>query len=107
MNYQSPVFTLLSGSFKNSASVFPNPFNSETHQATIIYNATPPAKVSLIIFTLTGEKVKRLENPEGVNSFQWDGKNSEGEKVLSGVYLGLLKNHQSGEEVRLRIGVVR
>jgi hypothetical protein len=107
LNYQSPVFTLLSDSFKQSASVFPNPFNPDNQQATIIYNASPPARVSLDIFTLTGEKVMSLKNPEGTSQFLWDGKNEVGKRVLSGVYLGLLKNHQSGEEVKLRIGVVR
>lgn len=107
LSYQSPTYTLLSGSFKSSASSFPNPFNPDKEQATIIYNATPAAKVSLQLFTLTGEKVLNLENPEGANSFKWDGRNAEGKRVLSGVYLALLKNKQTDEEIKLRIGVVR
>jgi hypothetical protein len=107
LSYQSPTYTLLSGSFRSSASSFPNPFNPDKEQATIIYNATPPAQVSLQLFTLTGEKVLNLENPEGMNNFKWDGRNAEGKRVLSGVYLALLKNKQTGEEVKLRIGIVR
>ena len=107
LSFQSQVYTLLSASFENSASVYPNPFNPDKEEANLIYNVVPASSVTLQIFTLTGERVKSFENPENINTFKWDGKNSDGKMVLSGVYLALLKVKNTGEEVKLRIGLVR
>ena len=71
---------------------YPNPFNPET---TISFELANEAQVSLIIYDLTGQEVRTLVSGEamaaGAYQRQWDGRNSEGSQVASGVYFFVLK----------------
>ncbi len=65
-----------------SMSSFPNPFNSET---TIVSDS--PAE--MVIMDLLGRKVRRLVtvfNVDGRDYFMWDGRDSSGNVVSSGIY---------------------
>ncbi|MFQ6103542.1 MAG: FG-GAP-like repeat-containing protein [Candidatus Glassbacteria bacterium] len=71
----------------------PNPFNPSTH----IRFAIPgdePARIELLIFDLRGRKIATLArglfNP-GWHDVVWDGKNSRGVPVGSGVYIYTLR----------------
>jgi flagellar hook assembly protein FlgD len=49
-----------------------------------------PAKVRLIIYSMTGQQVLKLVDdfqPAGYKQARWDGKNQYGKVVSSGVYL--------------------
>ncbi|MER3522656.1 MAG: hypothetical protein C4326_00960 [Ignavibacteria bacterium] len=64
----------------------PNPFNPST---TIRYALTTPARVHLAIYNVLGQRVAELVNDvqaAGVHSLVWDGRNSAGVSVASGVY---------------------
>lgn len=66
---------------------FPNPFNPST---TISYNLPTATQVELTIFNLSGERVTTLlkaPHSAGEHRIEWDGTNSRGERVSSGVYL--------------------
>ena len=66
---------------------FPNPFNSVT---TIQYNVPEESRVNLRIYNLLGEEVKKLvdkNKPAGTYSVQWDGRDSYGRRVSSGIYI--------------------
>ena len=70
---------------------YPNPFNPETW---IPYELSGPAEVTLRIYSLNGTLVRTLalgHQPAGMyhgknRAAYWDGKNSVGEAVASGVY---------------------
>jgi hypothetical protein len=66
---------------------FPNPFNART---TILYQLPETADVSVEIVTAFGRRVREWrmpsENP-GRKTLVWDGRDSEGRTVPSGVYL--------------------
>ena len=65
---------------------YPNPFNNST---TIRFNNPYPQKISIKIYDLAGALVHELINEEvnaGYNNIVWDGRNSDGESVSSGVY---------------------
>jgi len=69
---------------------YPNPFNPKTKINIFIEK---DAHISLDIFTINGRKIRTLFNgsvSSGVNQFTWDGKNSYGEKVSSGIYINTL-----------------
>lgn len=71
---------------------YPNPFNPST---TINYELTKPGHVSLKIYNSLGQVVRELENgfrSAGVNSIVWDGKNSSGHSLSSGMYYCTLKS---------------
>ena len=70
---------------------FPNPFNPETW---IPYQLASDAKVTIRIYTATGQRIRQLEL--GLQSAgyyvtkdkaaYWNGRNAQGERVASGVY---------------------
>jgi hypothetical protein len=66
---------------------FPNPFNPST---IIDYQLSSPGKVTMKIYTITGELVNTLVNDEkgaGNYNIVWTGNNSRGERQPSGVYI--------------------
>jgi len=66
---------------------FPNPFNPTTN---IEFALTKAADVKLEIFNVVGQKVQTLVSSQmqpGIYSVTWDGRDSRGSSVVSGVYL--------------------
>jgi len=66
---------------------YPNPFNSCT---TIVYQLQKGGNVRIDIFNLLGRHVKTLVNQKreaGYYSVRWDGKNTQGVSVSSGIYI--------------------
>ena len=77
----------------------PNPFNPST---TIRFTLPEAAAVNLVITDSQGSVVARLvdgQMPAGVNDVQWNGTNSNGDRVSSGVYFCRLR---TGKETRTR-----
>ncbi|MDZ7380389.1 MAG: DNRLRE domain-containing protein, partial [candidate division KSB1 bacterium] len=77
----------------------PNPFYSHT---TITYALPEAAPVSLIIYNLTGQVVRKLVDgvqPAGYRQTSWNGRDKFGNEVPTGVYFMRL---QSGDQVRVK-----
>ncbi len=70
---------------------YPNPFNPET---TIRYDLSSDAIVSLTIYNITGQVVRKLVDGASLAAGQyqavWDGRNESGVGVASGMYFYLL-----------------
>ena len=66
--------------------IFPNPFSTDT---TIVYKVCLAAEVNAVIYTVSGEVVRRLHQQAvpGWNSLRWDGKNDSGRTTASGVFI--------------------
>jgi len=65
----------------------PNPFNPSTR---LSFELAAPQAVNLTIFDMSGRQVKTLEEtwlPAGPHQRSWDGRNSQGQRVSSGVYM--------------------
>jgi len=70
---------------------YPNPFNPVT---TIPYSLSNKQKISLYIYDMKGNEVKKLVDEiqsAGYHEVIWNGKNNSGAEVNSGVYISLLK----------------
>jgi flagellar hook assembly protein FlgD len=70
---------------------FPNPFNPQT---TIKYQLPKDADVSLKIFNIQGQLVKKAVDAKqraGFYSINWDGTDMHGHKVASGVFFYVLQ----------------
>jgi len=68
-------------------SVYPNPFNISTR---IMVNLKNPSKVSIEIFNILGRLVQTLNRGEetpGLKTYNWNGRNSYGAVVSSGLYI--------------------
>jgi len=71
---------------------YPNPFNPET---TISYSIPKDGKVLVSVYNLKGQKVKQLLNDHviaGRHKVVWDGTNSHGQYVSSGLYFVKIKH---------------
>jgi hypothetical protein len=85
--------------------VYPNPFNPET---TISFNMPEPGDVRLGVFNSRGQKVKVLADtryPSGDHSIGWDGRDSSGKALGSGVYFYRLetgKHKLTGKMILLK-----
>jgi hypothetical protein len=77
---------------------YPNPFNPQTN---IRFDVPIASNVIITIYSILGEKVQKFEKryEAGSHRLMWDGKNSSGEDVASGVYLYKL-NAGSYQEIR-------
>ncbi len=65
---------------------YPNPFNHETH---IQFSLLQAGNVRLTVYNMLGQKVNTLVDEQktaGVYSVKWDGTNSSGQKLPSGMY---------------------
>jgi len=80
------VTTRFSDSF-DLFSCYPNPFNNQT---TITMSLTQPARISLLVFNISGQLIRSLIKDKyldaGYHHFIWYGENDEGIPVSSSVY---------------------
>ena len=79
-----------------SMEINPNPFNAATR---ISFEVSVPGQIEVDIFDVTGARVTALEKkqvPPGYHEVEWDGKNSSGQTVSSGVYFVRLQTPEGG-----------
>ena len=94
-NYQPSAYIL----FQN----YPNPFNLIT---TITYQLTSQKKIDLSICNLMGKEVIKLINEQqtaGSHQVVWNGKDTNGEEVSSGIYLAVLKSDDLTKVTKLTL----
>ena len=88
-------------------SVYPSPFHIPSQKPLIVDGLTDES--SLIVMTVTGKVIRHIKNSDlNENGYQikWDGKNTQGEWVGSGVYLLSVYNPH-GENSFSKITVIR
>jgi len=79
---------------------YPNPFNPET---TISFSIPEESEINITIYNVKGQKVVTLENDiisAGMHSVVWNGKDINGNRVSSGVYLFRLNVNGKTEKVK-------
>jgi len=86
---------------------YPNPVHSEF--TTIRFKLGKEAKVTIKIYTISGELVRTLFQDRifssGLNDVVWDLKNDAGEKVARGIYILLVKARAS-KEILVKTGKI-
>jgi len=101
----------LSESDPTGTNVSANPWKPALGDLEIRYVVTASAgggTVTVRVYTLGGELVRTLVNeamPEGSHPARWDGRNSRGQKVASGVYL-LLVETRAGKRLQ-KLAVIK
>ena len=92
-------------------SSYPNPFDSRSGRATIVYTLDAAHEVTIKIFNVFGGKVKQLEfgagstgGQPGTNQVFWDGTDDSGSKVSKGIYLAVVS--AGGAKATYKIGVI-
>jgi mannose/cellobiose epimerase-like protein (N-acyl-D-glucosamine 2-epimerase family) len=80
---------------------YPNPFNPST---IISYRLNRKSNVRLVIYNITGQKVRELVNTikgTGYHKTNWDGKNDFGVNVSSGIYIYELRTEEHREAKKM------
>jgi uncharacterized repeat protein (TIGR01451 family) len=85
--------------------VFPNPFNKSTAVNGELKFANVPPGSTIQIYTLSGERVISME-VKYVRA-AWDGKNSAGREVSSGIYFYVIKNMHSLETITGKFFIIK
>jgi hypothetical protein len=94
---------LLAPDIETAFSNYPNPFVAGVEKTTITFYLPAEGRVSVRVFTITGEPVRTIIENEQLSAglhqeYSWDGKNGGGVTVLNGVYYLLLKVTVGGRE---------
>jgi hypothetical protein len=87
------------------ANAVPNPFNPAT---TITFELAKPGRVKLVIYDVTGRKVRTLVDRDyqaGVHQVGWRGGSEGGATVASGVYYAVYS--ANGKSVRIKLTLLK
>lgn len=108
------VELVLDEEFANSFIVENNPFNPHLGPVRLAYNLDSDSDVEFRIFTVTGEEVYSKSyrsgtegGKAGTNQIEWDGRNSNRDIVLNGVYITMLNVLSTGEKASLKLAVLK
>ena len=82
-------FTVISNNSLGISNVYnyPNPFASAT---TFLFSISQPSRVQIKIYTVSGRLISTLKNlpgEAGMNQYDWDGRDKDGDVLANGVYL--------------------
>ena len=112
----APLATL-SDEFLSSAKVSQNPYLATEGNLRIGYNLLSNATINVTVYNINGDVVWEFQANPGNGSGSagqhfddtaviWDGRNSSGDRVLSGVYYIIMDNTTSGQTAKLKVAVV-
>lgn len=95
-------YVVITGSAGNIEDVYTYPNPARPGGTVTFANLTRNAEI--IIFTLSGEKIRTLMEDDGDGGFQWDMKDEHGNTINSGIYLFRVvsldeKNNETGEKI--------
>jgi hypothetical protein len=95
------LMELVAGEDLDGVVVAPNPFRPSLGHRQMVFSNLP-RDVTVKIYTLTGEKVRDLAT-DGGGQAAWDVNNGQGEKVVSGSYLVLLRRGSDKRVITIAI----
>jgi hypothetical protein len=98
-----------------AARVVPNPFDLGADRETIRWTDPEdriaflniPGRATIRIYTEMGELVETVEHTDGSGDEFWDLTTSSGQMIASGVYLAVIEDNDTGEQVVRKFVIVR
>lgn len=85
--------------------IYPNPYTPSS-VADVMHFANMPPYAKVRIYTFLGELVKELSADVNGMAY-WDGKNSSGQKAVSGVYIALLRTSDKSSSRTVKVVIER
>jgi hypothetical protein len=86
----------------SNAKAYPNPFDPDRCLSMTFSDLTAQAQIK--IYTISGELVRELDDTNGTGLVCWDGKNTNGSDVASGIYIASINGNGTK---KLKIAVQR
>jgi len=110
ISYSAPLRMRIFAGKSKIGVISSNPYRQSSRTGVSVQYVVAPAQagrpVSLKLYTVSGELVRVLVDgpqPPGVHEVRWDGKNSGGRPVASGLYLMVYKALASGDTRKLAV----
>jgi hypothetical protein len=102
------------GSTLEAARIVPNPFNLGAHadirwpdQQNKIAFLDIPGNATIEIFTEMGERVTRIEHTDGSGDENWNLTTDSNQLIVSGIYIAVIVNNDTGDKVVRKFVVIR
>jgi hypothetical protein len=102
------------GESLSDAHVVPNPYNLGsvedvrwTDQDNKIGFLDIPGQATIRIFTETGELVETLEHTDGSGDEYWDLTTSSNQLVVSGIYMAVIEDNNTGDQIIKKFTIIR
>ena len=95
------------------ARVVPNPYNINTESSLLFSNKNElaffdiPGRCTIKIFTETGELIKTIEHLDGSGDEKYLGDTESLQPIASGIYLAVIQDLDTGEQVIRKFTVIR
>jgi len=78
----------------DKAHIYPNPCNIRDGCSAVTFTLLT-LRAQIDVYTVSGERVKRIEKVTNIDSIGWDLRNDSGRAVASGLYLYLIRGENS------------
>lgn len=101
-NYMVPNDDLVNQPI-SKLTAYPNPFNPDVN---IAFNLARSEMVSVDIYNIRGQKVRSLHHgtlPGGNHKLLWNGKDTNGRGVSSGIYFARIKTRNSSRAIKMML----
>ena len=95
--------------------VVPNPFNISAAKTLGYGDQAPnrlyffniPGRCTIKIYTEVGELVKTIVHTDGSGDAYWDSVTSSNQLVVSGIYIAVIHNDNTGEQKIVKFVIIR
>lgn len=113
--YNPAVLKRQAGTDMDDIRVVPNPYNisaatelgfGELAQNRL-YFFNIPGRCDINIYTELGELIKTIEHTDGSGDQAWDSLTSSGQIVVSGIYIAVIDNKDTGEKKIVKFVIIR
>ena len=99
----------------NDIRVVPNPYNISASKElgygdlalNRLYFFNIPGKCNIKIYSELGELVETIEHTDGSGDQAWDSLTSSGQIVVSGIYIAVIENLDTGENKIVKFVIIR
>ena len=100
----------------SSIRIVPNPFSIASDISRLRFGATVgdriaffniPGHCKIRIYTETGELIKEILHTNGSGDEYWNSNTSSGQVIVSGIYIVIFENMQTGERAIKKLAVIR
>ena len=113
--YNPAVLKRQAGTDMDDIRVVPNPYNisAETKLGfgelaqNRLYFFNIPGRCNIKIYSELGELINTIEHTDGSGDQAWDSRTSSGQIVVSGIYIAVIENLDSGQKKIVKFVIIR
>ena len=114
-SYDPATLKRQAGTSMDQIRVVPNPFNISAakelgfgeDQANRLAFFNIPGRCTIKIYSEIGELIKTIEHSDGSGDAFWDSVTSSNQIVVSGIYIALVENNDTGEKKIVKFAIIR